>query len=65
MVGQNKGWRETLIRQIHESGIGGHSGILPTYKRLNLICHWPHMKEDIHTFVSECVVCQMHKTDRL
>jgi transposase InsO family protein len=65
VVGQNKGWREKLIRQIHESGIGGHSGILPTYKRLNLICHWPHMKEEIHKFVSECSVCQMHKIDRI
>jgi hypothetical protein len=41
----------------------GHSGIRATYQRVHRIFHWPHFKQSVETFVSECPVCQRAKTE--
>lgn len=48
---------------MHNSGVGGHSGFLPTYHKIRQIFIWPKMKEDISTYVRGCEICQQAKVD--
>lgn len=48
----------TLLREFHSSKIGGHSGVLKTYKRLALEFFWRGMRKDVESFVAACGVCQ-------
>lgn len=43
---------------MHDSGLGGHSGISATYN-----ITWPKMKENITDYVSKCEVCQQAKLE--
>jgi Integrase zinc binding domain len=33
-VGINNNWRERLVQSLHNSNLGGHSGIMSTYQRI-------------------------------
>ena len=50
-----------LLREFHESAIGGHSGVLKTYWRLAAERYWVGMKKDVEEMVARCDVCQRHK----
>ncbi|EXC02267.1 Transposon Ty3-I Gag-Pol polyprotein [Morus notabilis] len=54
-----------LLREFHSSKIGGHSGVLKTYKRLALEFFWRRMRKDVESFMAACAVCQQHKTSTL
>lgn len=51
----------TLLHEYHSSPLGGHSGILPTIKRISATFLWPKLKADVTSFIRECVVCQQIK----
>lgn len=36
--------RQQLIKEFHDSSWGGHSGVLPTYKKIAAIFYWQKMK---------------------
>ena len=43
----------------------GHLGVDRTYKALKLRGHnWKGMREDLNTYVSECIICQKIKWQR-
>ncbi|KAL0461879.1 UNVERIFIED_CONTAM: Retrovirus-related Pol polyprotein from transposon.6 [Sesamum latifolium] len=46
-VGKCTELREQIIRSLHDSAIGGHSGINGTYQQLKSMFYWPKMKEDV------------------
>ncbi|XP_075108974.1 uncharacterized protein LOC142180799 [Nicotiana tabacum] len=50
---------------MHHSAIGGHSGQQGTYKRLQLLFHWPNMKKEVCKWVEECDVCQRVKSENV
>ncbi|KAJ4745297.1 polyprotein [Rhynchospora pubera] len=58
-------WREKLMHEIHDSSVGGHSGMQATYKRLKSQFYWPHMKEEVYKHVSECHNCQQNKVEHI
>ncbi|KAJ4821432.1 polyprotein [Rhynchospora pubera] len=60
-VGGSNEWRAKLIQEVHNSSLGGHSGILGTYQRLKTMFYWPKLKESVYKFVSECDICQLNK----
>jgi transposase InsO family protein len=60
-VGQSHGWRCKIITWMHDSHVGGHSGMLGTYQRAKRMFYWKKMKEDILTHVRRCEVCQLNK----
>lgn len=62
-VGQHGGWRQKLLEEIHDSSIGGHSGVNTTYRRLKAMFYWPGMKEEVHQYVQSCQICQMTKPE--
>ncbi|GJV04832.1 putative mitochondrial protein, partial [Tanacetum coccineum] len=41
--------------------VGGHSGVLKTFKRMASELYWICMKKDIEKLVTDCVICQRQK----
>ncbi|KAJ3690878.1 hypothetical protein LUZ61_020042 [Rhynchospora tenuis] len=64
-VGATSGWRNQLIKEVHDSHVGGHSGILSTYKRLKSMFYWPGMKDDVYQYVRNCENCQITKGEHV
>ena len=45
--------------------MGGHSGILRTYKRLSQQFYWPSMRRSVHQYMAACDVCQKAKAETM
>ena len=54
-----------LLLEGHDGKVGGHSGVLKTYKRVAASVFWPGMKRDINEYVRNCQVCQQNKYQTL
>ncbi|KAL0440158.1 UNVERIFIED_CONTAM: hypothetical protein Slati_2498800 [Sesamum latifolium] len=52
-VGSHGGVREKIIKSMHDSALGGHSGN-GTYQRIKPLFYWPTLKGDVNTWVKEC-----------
>ncbi|KAJ1686917.1 hypothetical protein LUZ63_018307 [Rhynchospora breviuscula] len=64
-VGNNHDWRNKLLQEVHDTSLGGHSGILASYQRLKSMFYWPNMKEDVYKYVRTCEVCQLNKGEHV
>ncbi|KAK8923643.1 hypothetical protein KSP39_PZI019202 [Platanthera zijinensis] len=53
--------RETLLRELHSSGLGGHVGQSKLLDLASARYYWPHMKRDVTEFVRHCTTCQLYK----
>ncbi|KAJ4798340.1 polyprotein [Rhynchospora pubera] len=62
-VGGTGQWRSQLIKEIHDSSLGGHYGIVNTYKRVKSMFLWPKLKEMVQAYVLACPNCQMNKPE--
>lgn len=56
-VGNHGNWREMIIKELHDSTVGGHSGIIATYHRVKKLFYWPNIKNNIHQFIQNCDNC--------
>lgn len=54
-----------VLSEGHDGSVGGHSGFLKTYKRINSNVYWVGMKKDIHQYVKNCSICQQNKYEAL
>lgn len=52
---------QQLLKEFHNSHIGGHSAVLRTFKRLAQQFYWPFIYRDVHAYVTSCDVCQRAK----
>lgn len=50
-----------LLKEFHETPMGGHSGFLRTYRRLAANLYWPGMQKRVRDFVRACDTCQRQK----
>jgi transposase InsO family protein len=50
-----------ILKELHETPIGGHIGMNRTYKRLKQYIRWEGMKEDVEAFIKKCEKCQKNK----
>jgi hypothetical protein len=64
-VGVNRENRELIskekldiLKEMHESPIGGHCGMSETYKRLKHFITWEGMKRDVEDYIQKCEKCQ-------
>ncbi|RVW24529.1 Transposon Ty3-I Gag-Pol polyprotein [Vitis vinifera] len=48
--------RAKLLYEVHDSKVGGHSGILRTYRRLQQQFYWPKMHKVVQEYVQKCEV---------
>lgn len=62
-VGSKGALRAKLLNLFHASSLGGHSGILHTYKRIKHLFYWPGLKQDTNQLVTNCEVCIQNKID--
>ncbi|CAH9130821.1 unnamed protein product [Cuscuta epithymum] len=54
-----------LLREHHDTPLGGHSGILRTMKRLSRQFYWPAMHKTVTEYVSRCDTCQRAKAQTM
>jgi hypothetical protein len=47
-----------VIRAMHDTAIGGHSGVPATYSKLKSLFYWPGMKAVVREYVQSCAICQ-------
>lgn len=51
-----------ILKECHDSPVGGHSGEIKTYLRMASEWFWQGMRKDVQKHVRECTVCQQHKS---
>ncbi|KAJ3708704.1 hypothetical protein LUZ61_012409 [Rhynchospora tenuis] len=64
-VGSGGNWREMILHALHDTSVGGHSGVNATYQRVKKLFYWPHLKQFVHDHVSACQSCQINKPERV
>lgn len=60
-IGANTALQTKLITALHDSAVGGHSGITATFQRVCKVFAWPRIKRAVKDFVLQCLVCQQAK----
>ncbi|GAU36128.1 hypothetical protein TSUD_292880 [Trifolium subterraneum] len=50
-----------LLKEFHETPMGGHSSYLRTYRRLAENLYWVGMQRTVREYVRSCDICQRHK----
>lgn len=60
-IGASLALQTKLIDALHNSPVGGHSGMQATYQRLRKLYYWPGMKTAVDNFVRQCQICQQAK----
>jgi len=54
-----------LIYEAHDTKIGGHSGVLCTFKKVATHFYWPSMHKSVQEYVKSCDTCQRTKSEPL
>ncbi|XP_035545952.1 uncharacterized protein LOC118348436 [Juglans regia] len=65
VIPDDRALREKLLHEIHDTKMGGHSGVLRTCKRLRQQFYWPGMHKSLQEYIKACEVCQKVKTETL
>jgi len=50
-----------ILKEIHDSPIGGYAGINCTYRKLKQFINWQGMKNDVEKYIRKCEKCQKNK----
>lgn len=50
-----------ILKQYHDSAVGGHIGINRLYKKLKSLYSWPNMKQTVSDYVRSCELCKINK----
>jgi hypothetical protein len=51
-LGNHKEAHKAVLIALHDSGIGGHSGVKATYHKIRNLFHWPNMKQDVEQYIA-------------
>jgi len=62
-VPANKGLREEILREAHQSKFSIHPGLHKMYHDLKRYYHWVGMKKDVASWVARCSTCQLVKAE--
>ena len=57
--------KRKILQALHESPLGGHSGIQNTYLRVKQLFHWPRLKTEVKDFVLACDTCKRCKYENI
>ena len=50
-----------ILKENHDSTLGGHRGMNKTYEAIKSHYTWPNMKQEIEEYVKRCEKCQVNK----
>ena len=50
-----------IIFEFHATPLGGHQGVLKTFKRITEQFHWKGLQSAVEKFVASCLTCQQTK----
>lgn len=65
-LGKSYGWREKILQELHDSAVGGNSGIIGTDQRgKKERSYWSRLKEAVHAHGWSCDVWQMPKGEHV
>ncbi|XP_071919012.1 uncharacterized protein [Coffea arabica] len=64
-VGAANNIRSKVIKALHDSAVGEHSGQRGCLRRIQSLFYWPGIKQDVVTFVRSCDVCQRSKHENV
>jgi RNase H-like domain found in reverse transcriptase/Reverse transcriptase (RNA-dependent DNA polymerase)/Integrase zinc binding domain/Integrase core domain len=56
--------QKEIIKEFHDSPLGGHQGVKRTWNRIRPLFKWPRMHASIEEYISTCPSCQRNKTLR-
>ena len=56
------GLRKQCVQECHDAPYMGHVGMHKTFRLLERLFWWPHMRADAERFVRTCVPCQRNKS---
>lgn len=62
-LGQYTDAHQEILTAMHDTSLGGHSGVTATYNKIKALFAWPRMKQDIALYISKCEVCQRAKSE--
>lgn len=62
-LGNHQEAKQAILLALHNSGIGGHSGVTVTYQKVKILFAWPNLKQDVISYISKCTVCQQAKPE--
>ncbi|KAD5508860.1 hypothetical protein E3N88_16563 [Mikania micrantha] len=65
VIPDNTNLKNRILHEAQFTPMAGHGGFLKTLKRASSYYFWPQMKQDISTFVQNCLTCQQHKYETL
>lgn len=51
-----------ILKEYHDTPIGGHAGVTRTLARVTAQFYWPNMRQHIQKFIEACVTCQQAKS---
>ena len=64
-VGTNGELRHKIMLELHQTGVGGHSGRQATIKMVEQFFYWPSLKADVIKLVTKCITCQQSKSEHV
>lgn len=56
---------DRVLKDFHDSVLGGHQGALKTHARIRQQFSWPGMLKEVQNYVKNCPKCQVNKSSRL
>ncbi|XP_048557267.1 cysteine-rich receptor-like protein kinase 10 [Triticum urartu] len=62
-LGNNQKMQTQIMRAMHNSALGRHSGFPATYNQIKQLFTWPSMKAQIKAHVQACHICKQVKPD--
>ncbi|KAE8656242.1 Casein kinase I isoform delta [Hibiscus syriacus] len=64
-IGDHGSLRLKIIKTLHDSSQGGHSGAQAKYYRIRSHFYWPNLKAMAVTYVRSCEICQQIKVEHV
>jgi len=65
VIGDCVSFKRKILQTLHESPLGGRSGIQNTYLRVKQLFHWPRLKTEVKEFVLACDTCKRCKNENI
>ena len=57
--------RSEIIRECHDSTVGGPKGEMKTLERIRARFYWKGMRDEVRNYIKTCDICQKRKLTRL